>query len=262
MQAVQHSPVPIEPPVTHERVARGMAAGPRAAAVLLDLLRAIETMPIAEALVAESLAYGLLQGSAEHARWLVGRAPVVARAPGRVLLERDGDTLAITLDRVQAGNAIDVAIRDGLREAFELATLDPDIARVELRGAGKAFSVGADLGEFGTTRDPATAHAIRMATLPALAMVRCCKPLAVHVRGACIGAGLELAAFAQTVTASRRTWFQLPELAMGLIPGAGGCVSVSRRIGRQRTALMVLSGQRIDAEIALRWGLVDALVDD
>lgn len=259
---MQDSPVPIEPPITRERVARCMAAAPHSAAVLLDLLRAIETMPMAEALVAESLAYGLLQGSGEHARWLETRDPVAVQAPGRVLLERNGQTLTITLDRAGAGNAIDVAMRDGLREGFELATLDPDIARVELRGTGKAFSVGADLAEFGTTRDPATAHAIRMATLPALAIARCCKPLAVHVQGACIGAGLELAAFAQTLTASRKAWFQLPELALGLIPGAGGCVSVSRRIGRQRTALMVLSGQRIGAEVALRWGLVDALVGD
>ena len=259
---VQEFPVPVEPPIMCERVAHGMAAAPHAAAVLLDLLGAIKTMPVAEALVAESLAYGLLQGSAEHARWLESREPVVARAPGRVLLDRDCDRLAITLDRAESANAIDVAMRDGLREGFELAALDPDIARVELRGLGKAFSVGADLAEFGTTRDPATAHAIRMATLPALAIARCCKPLAVHVQGACIGAGLELAAFASTLTASRKAWFQLPELAMGLIPGAGGCVSVSRRIGRQRTALMVLSGQRIGAEVALRWGLVDRLVDD
>jgi enoyl-CoA hydratase len=81
------------------------------------------------------------------------------------------------------------------------------------------------------------------------------------VQGACVGAGLELAAFAQTLTASRKAWFQLPELAMGLIPGAGGCVSVSRRIGRERTALMVLSGQRMGAEVALRWGLVDRIED-
>jgi hypothetical protein len=167
---VHEAPVPIEPPITRERVARGIASAPRAASVLLDLLRVIETMPVDEALVAESLAYGLLQGSAEHARWLDMRAPVLPQARGRVLLARDGDTLLVTLDHASAGNAIDVAMRDGLREGFELAALDPDIARIELRGLGKAFCVGGDLAEFGTTRDPATAHAIRMATLPALAL--------------------------------------------------------------------------------------------
>lgn len=70
-----------------------------------------------------------------------------------------------------------------------------------------------------------------------------------------------MVAFAGRVTASPNAWFQLPELAMGVIPGAGGCVSIPRRIGRQRTALMLLSGKRIDSRTALRWGLIDAIVD-
>jgi enoyl-CoA hydratase/carnithine racemase len=81
----------------------------------------------------------------------------------------------------------------------------------------------------------------------------------VHVQGACVGAGLEMAAFAARLIATPEAWFQLPELAMGLIPGAGGCVSVPRRIGRQRAALMFLSGRRINAATALRWGLIDAI---
>jgi enoyl-CoA hydratase/carnithine racemase len=81
----------------------------------------------------------------------------------------------------------------------------------------------------------------------------------VHVQGACIGAGVEIAAFAARLTATADAWFQLPELAMGLVPGAGGCVSVPRRIGRQRAALMILSGRRINAPTALRWGLIDAI---
>lgn len=227
--------------------------------MLRDLLSAIEGLPVKQALVAESLAYGLLQGSAEHARWLAERSPPEALPPGRVQLERHGDCLAITLDRPAAHNAIDRAMRDGLREAFELAALDPEIERVTLVGAGKAFCVGADLGEFGTTRDPATAHAIRMATLPAFAIADCADKLEVHVQGACVGAGLEMAAFARRITATATAWFQLPELAMGLILGAGGCVSVSRRIGTTRTAELVLSGKRISAKTALDWGLIDAI---
>lgn len=175
-------------------------------------------------------------------------------------VERKGITLAIQLDRPAAHNAIDRAMRDALREAFELAAIDPDIALVTMRGKGKAFCVGADLSEFGTTRDPATAHAIRMATLPAHAIVGCAAKLEVHVHGACAGSGLEMAAFARRITASPNAWFQLPELAMGLIPGAGGCVSVSRRIGRSRTEELVLSGKRIGARTALEWGLIDEIV--
>jgi enoyl-CoA hydratase/carnithine racemase len=102
---------------------------------------------------------------------------------------------------------------------------------------------------------------IRSRTLPALALSRRPDIVDVHVQGACVGAGVEIAAFAGRVTAAPTAWFQLPELAMGLIPGAGGCVSVPRRIGRHRAALMILSGQRIDADTALRWGLIDAIED-
>ena len=253
----------IEAPAVLDQLVRQVEAAPRAAAVLVELLRLVERLPTEAALLAESLAYATLQGGGEHARWLATRAPMKAiAAPGTARLARDESTLVITMDRPLAGNAIDTIMRDELREAFELAAHDPDIASVELRGAGRTFSLGADLAEFGTTRDPVLAHAIRMQTLPAHAIARCCNRLAVHVQGACIGAGLEMAAFASTVTATRKAWFQLPELAMGLIPGAGGCVSLSRRIGRQRTALLVLSGRRIGVRTAQAWGLVDALIDD
>jgi enoyl-CoA hydratase/carnithine racemase len=72
---------------------------------------------------------------------------------------------------------------------------------------------------------------------------------------------LELAAFAHRFTAAPNAWFQLPELSMGILPGAGGCVSLTHRIGRQRTALMILSGKRISVKQALAWGLVDAIVN-
>jgi enoyl-CoA hydratase/carnithine racemase len=61
------------------------------------------------------------------------------------------------------------------------------------------------------------------------------------------------------VTAAPDAYFQLPEVGMGLVPGAGGSVSLPRRIGRQRTARLALGGERIDAETALAWGLVDEI---
>ena len=167
--------------------------------------------------------------------------------------------LHVTLDRPEARNAIDREMRDQLSEAFTLAALDCDIRSVKLRASGEAFSAGGDLDEFGTTRDPATAHLIRSQTLPALALARRPEIVDVYIQGATAGAGVELAAFAGRVTSGPMAWFQLPELAMGLLPGAGGCVSVSRRVGRQRAVLMILSGQRIDAQTALRWGLIDAI---
>jgi len=253
----------VEPPVSVESLIRLISAAPHAAAVATQLLRNLEGFPAARALPLESLAYGLLQGSAEHIAWLRARVrPAQSGPPGRLVVERRDAVLHITLDRPLARNAIDRVLRDQLVEAFTLAALDPEVSAVKLRAVGPAFCVGGDLAEFGITRDPATAHLIRSRTSPALLLGELAKILAVHVQGACVGAGLEMTAFARHVTATSDAWFQLPELAMGLIPGAGGCFSVPRRIGRQRAALMLFSGRRITAATALRWGLIDGIEDD
>jgi enoyl-CoA hydratase/carnithine racemase len=252
----------VEPPVTVEAIVEAVQANPRAAGVAVTLLRALDIGDLDRALTAESLAYGLLQGSGEHAAWLASLPEALAQAEGEVQATRDGDVLHIRLDRPQALNAIDRVMRDSLHELFTLAALDEDIRTVRLTGEGRAFSMGADLSEFGTTRDPAVAHLIRMQTLPARAIIGCADKFEAHVHGGCVGAGLEMAALARRITASQSAWFQLPELAMGIIPGAGGCVSLTRRIGRQRAALMILSGRRINVRTALDWGLVDAIVDD
>lgn len=253
----------VEAPASAEGVLAQVLAMPRTAAVVVQLLRMLPGLPLNDGLTAESMAYALLQGSEEHRSWIADHAGNFARdhAPGQVRLDRDGGSLAITLDRSESGNAIDRPMRDALYEAFSLAALDADIERVLLRGAGRTFSLGAELAEFGTTADPATAHGIRCLTLPARAVLGCAAKLEVHVQGACVGAGLELAAYARQVTAAPGAWFQLPELAMGILPGAGGCVSLTRRIGRQRTALLILSGKRLGAARALDWGLIDAIVD-
>jgi enoyl-CoA hydratase/carnithine racemase len=267
----------IESPVSVDGLARHVARAPHAAAVAAQLLRGIEGLPTDRALQFESFCYALLQGSGEHARWLAARAhaardsgvrdhardvsggPRPPSAAGRVVVDRCGAELHIVLDRPLSRNAIDRAMRDQLVEALSVAAADPEVRSIKLRALGAAFSVGGDLEEFGTTRDPATAHLIRSRSSPALAIGTRADILDAHVHGACIGAGLEIAAFAARLSASSEAWFQLPELSMGLIPGAGGCVSLPRRIGRQRTLLMILSGRRINARTALRWGLIDEI---
>ena len=88
-------------------------------------------------------------------------------------------------------------------------------------------------------------------------MTRLADRVRAEVHGACLGAGIELPAFAGRVIATEDAFFQLPEVGLGLVPGAGGSVSLPRRIGRQKTACLGLSGSRIDAQTALAWGLVD-----
>ena len=252
-----------EPPISAKLVLNALQMFPNACTVALDLLNVVDLEDPARGLVQESLAYSVLQGSAEHAGWrYANKANGAAMPSGAVSVTRVGNVIHIQLDRPVARNAIDRGMRDQLFEAFTVASLDPEVSSVCLSGKGKAFCVGADLAEFGTTLDPATAHMIRMQTLPAWAILGCANKLGVHVQGACVGSGLEMAAFACRLTASPDAWFQLPELAMGLIPGAGGCVSVARRIGRKRTALLLLSGKRISTQVALEWNLIDAIVND
>ena len=109
--------------------------------------------------------------------------------------------------------------------------------------------------------DLAGAHSTRMTHMPARYLAACRDRCTFHVHGACIGAGIELPAFAARLVAQPGTTFRLPEVGMGLIPGAGGCVSIPRRIGRQRTALMAILGESVSAEIALAWGLIDEIAD-
>jgi enoyl-CoA hydratase/carnithine racemase len=252
----------IEAPANLDGVIAQIERNPRAAAVIVQLLRLLPGLDMHDGLVAESLAYATLQASEEHRNWKCQNIAIAGSQPGRVRLTRTGEVLEVVLDRPEAGNAIDRPMRDALHEALLMAAIDPSIERVVLRGEGKAFSLGADLSEFSTTLDPATAHAIRSVTLPAQMAARIAGRLEARIHGACVGSALELAAFASRVVAGPRAWFQLPELAMGILPGAGGCVSLTRRIGRQRTALMILSGKRLSAHGALEWGLVDAMVDD
>jgi len=237
---------------------------PGAAIALMQLLRSGESLSAADALVAESWVYSLLQTGPRYAAWLGERTRRSARSEPSgdvVALGRVGDTLHITLDRPEVRNAFSARLRDELVSAFELVTLDPTIDRVELRGRGRAFSSGGDLGEFGTAPDPITAHLIRTSRSVGLELDRHRDRITAFVHGTCVGAGVELPAFTHEVIAHSDTTFRLPEVAMGVVPGAGGTASIPRRIGRHRTAALALSGLLIDATTALRWGLVDRIDD-
>jgi enoyl-CoA hydratase/carnithine racemase len=246
-------------------VVTNIERSPLAATILVQTLRATAALSIGDGLTVESLAYATLQTGPEFRAWLADYRPpdppnVIHDGPP-VQVDRAGDRLTIRLNRPANRNALSVEMRDALCEALELAVADPTIGAVSISGAGRCFSVGGDLTEFGSVPDPATGHAIRAVRMPARLLADCADRVEFRLHGACIGAGAELPAFARRVVAKARTFFQLPELAFGLIPGAGGCVGIQRRIGRQRTAYLALSGRRISAATALRWGLIDALAD-
>ncbi|MBE1535551.1 enoyl-CoA hydratase/isomerase family protein [Actinomadura algeriensis] len=241
-----------------------VTANPRAALVLREVLRATERLPVPAALDVESYAYSTLLGGTEFARWLRARGPrpLPPDAAEPVLLERAGDRLHITLNRPERRNAYGRQVRDALVDALRVALLDDGIARIVLDGAGPAFCSGGDLDEFGTAPDLATAHHVRTRAGAGGPLHRLAERAEVRVHGACVGAGVELPAFAGRVVARSDAVFRLPEVAMGLIPGAGGTVSVPRRIGRHRTLYLALTGEALPADTALAWGLVDEIAGE
>lgn len=245
-------------------VAATVEAQPLAATSLALLLRASENRSVDDGLHAESAVYSLLQASPEFAAWRAGR-PVKQRPPDPtevVHTARVGDELTLTLDRPHVRNALNTALRDGLLSGLAMAEADPSIAQVHLRGNGPTFCSGGDLDEFGSSPDPARAHLIRLSTSVGRAIDRLHTKVTVHMHGACAGSGIELPAFAGHVVATSGTTFALPEVQLGLVPGAGGTVSLPRRIGRHRTAELALTGRAIDAPTARSWGLVDEIDDE
>ena len=245
------------------RLSDAVLRAPLAAASLAVLLRGVNSRNVTQGLEAESTLYSLLQAGPEFAAWQATRTvqPRFDDTPDAVTVDRRGDTLVVTLSRPHVHNALNRCMRDELAEALTQATTDHTIASVELCGAGPSFSSGGDLREFGLFPDPVTSHLTRLTRSPARLLSRIGSRTTAHLHGACMGGGIELAAFAGTVTAAADTVIALPELALGLIPGAGGTVSIPRRIGRHRAGYLALSGARIDAMRALRWGLVDELTE-
>jgi len=237
---------------------------PHASSVCDDVLRSVDPAgPALAGVLTESLAYSTLQAGPEFARWLAGRGPTsMPEIADPVRLQRDGDTLRIEFNRPQRHNAFSTDARAALLDALTVAQLDPSVTAVVLSGNGPSFCSGGDLAEFGTLADPASAHLARTRHSPALALdaltARLGRDCRAQVHGRVMGSGLEMAAFCGWVDAAADTVFGLPELALGLIPGAGGTVSVTRRIGRWRTAYLVLSGRTVGTATALAWGLVDA----
>jgi hypothetical protein len=243
-----------------DRVEENLAARPIAGATLALLLRMAPQRSVADGLVAESAAYSVLQSGPEFAAWRAANPPRTDRDDGpRVRAERAGDTLVVTLVRPDRLNALDSQMRDELVDALELAAADGEVTNVEWRGEGRSFCAGGDLDEFGTRPDPASAHLVRLQRSVGRTLARLQKPTVTYLHGPCMGSGIELAAFTDTVVGAPDTTFALPEIGLGLVPGAGGTVSLTRRIGRLRTASLALSAEPIDVATAKEWGLVDRI---
>ncbi len=234
-------------------------AQPAAVAVAVQVMRMTLRLPVEDALALESLAYSMLLASGSFQRWRAAN-PIRDRDETpvpRVRIDAGGPELWVRLARPTRRNAFDARMRDELCEALAFALGHPDAPPVNLAGEGPCFSAGGDLDEFGRAADTGEAHLVRTLRSPTLLVHDLGERITAHLHGACIGAGIEVPAAAAKVVAHPGAHFRLPEVGMGLIPGAGGTASIPRRIGRRRATWLAITGAELDLAKALAWGLVD-----
>ncbi|MYR06576.1 enoyl-CoA hydratase/isomerase family protein [Gordonia sp. SID5947] len=245
-------------------LAEHVARNPQAATTLAAVLRTGTQVSVRQALDVESWAYSTLLGGDEFATWLASRGPRPLPPNPQVspvIVERDGGRLTVTLNRPERRNAFGAALRDALVESLDVAVLDEAVTEIHLRGAGPVFCAGGDLDEFGTTPNPVLAHFIRTAGGAGVRLAQIADRTTAFLHGACVGAGIELPGLVGRVVVDPDVAIRLPEVSMGLIPGAGGTVGIPRRIGRWRTFHLAVTGDAIGAQTALRWGLADEVAD-
>jgi 3-hydroxyacyl-CoA dehydrogenase len=175
-------------------------------------------------------------------------------ATGPVARAMHGDILVVTIDNPPV-NALGVDVRRGLVEAIAAAETDAAVKAVLITGSGKTFIGGADIREFG--KPPMTPF------LPDVCngIEACSKPVVAIIHGAALGGGLEIALAAHYRLALPAAKLGLPEVALGLLPGAGGTQRTPRLIGAAAALDLMLSGRHVGAAEAAKLGLVDRVVD-
>ncbi len=174
--------------------------------------------------------------------------------PGQVELRRDGNVAVIVVDNPPV-NALSHDVRAGLIEAFTRARDDAAVEAIVLTAAGRTFIAGADITEFDK---PPTAPTL----VDVIALIDSIgKPVVAAVHGTPLGGGLEVTLGCHFRVAAPGTRLGLPEIKLGLIPGAGGTQRLPRLVGMEKAAQMILTGNPIAAADARAAGLIDEIVE-
>ena len=170
-------------------------------------------------------------------------------------LTREGDIAVLTID-LPPVNALSADVRNGLRDGVQQAAADPAVKAIVLICAGRTFIAGADISEFGKPTKGATLPEIQ-GTLEGGP-----KPVIAAIHGTALGGGFETALMCHYRVAVPSAKCGLPEIKLGLIPGAGGTQRLPRLSGVENALSAILSGTPFGAKQALEWGVIDALVED
>lgn len=177
-----------------------------------------------------------------------------------VLYERRGAVGWVTLNRPQAHNSINDAVRRWLPRRMRQAENDPEVRVIVVRGAGdRAFCAGADIKEFRPVESPIEYRQERLLNNWIRPFDEARKPIVAAIHGHCLGGGLEMALACDIRIASTASTFGLPETGMGMITGVGGSQRLVRIVGLGRALHVMLTGERMTARQAMEFGIVTAL---
>jgi len=179
---------------------------------------------------------------------------------GAVLYAKRDSIAWVTLNRPGRFNAYNVAMRDDLYQILSAIHEDPEVRAMVLAGAGKAFSTGGDVSEFGQAPSPLAARWIRFRRDVWGRLASLSIPTVAAVHGFTVGGGLEMALLCDVAIAARDTRFCLPETGLGMIPGVAGTQTAGRRLKLGWALDLCLTGRWIDARQALSIGLVADVV--
>ncbi len=178
-----------------------------------------------------------------------------------VVYEKSGAVARVVLNRPGVVNVYNMRMRDELYQALEAVRDDPEVRVMILSGAGeKGFCAGADLTEFGTAPSQSIARQVRWERDVWGLFLGIKKPIIAALHGYVLGSGVEMALLCDVRMASEEAVFGMPEVALGMIPAAGGTQTLPRNVRVGRSLELLLTGRRIDAKEALGWGLVHRVV--
>ncbi len=178
-----------------------------------------------------------------------------------VIYEKNDSIAYVTLNRPHALNAFSVQMRDDLYEVLSAIKADDEVRVAILKGAGdKAFCAGADLKEFLTAPSVIKARRIRAIRDLWRLFLSVPQPLIAALQGYALGSGMEIALFCDLRIATPDAVFGLPEVGLGILPGAGGTQTLPRILGLSGALDMLLTGRRLSGQEALDMGLVNQIV--
>jgi enoyl-CoA hydratase/carnithine racemase len=177
-----------------------------------------------------------------------------------LLVEQRNHVTYVTLNRPDALNALNTALRRDLKQFFSDTRVDRQARVVILTGAGRAFCAGADIKEWQQPTSVVEDREERRELSFWETMRRCEQPIIAAINGYALGGGCELAMCCDIRLASDRAQFGLTEVTLGIIPGGGGTQRLPRLIGSGKALELILTGTRIDAHEACRLGLVQRVV--